>query len=226
MLKISDFQKDLKREDKITLAKLVHTPLMRGYVYDKEGNAFEVDSKIRPILNKDKTFSVFDYTELYIVPNDNEDGDVYHLKNDNTNKTYPPMAHVAITEEDSDSGYKIVSLEDYTVIPRGKLWEQFLSEIVFVKFLNEEGEIDKDNEYIKEFFDNSGYDEDPDYYGQNAHLVYHPPSCTYAQLYWHEGDHYFSTVVTNQDYDSTNIEVALIPIFEWAVHECSYGQKE
>ena len=136
------------------------------------------------------------------------------------------MTHVAIVDENSDLGYKIVSLEDYTVIPRGKLWEQFLSELIFVKFLNNKGEIDNKNHYIKEFFDNSGFDVNPEHYGLNTHLVYHPPSCTHLQLYKTEDGHfYFSTIVTNQDYDSTNIEVAAIPIFEWAIQECSYGSE-
>ena len=80
MFKLSDFQTDLKRDDKITLAKLIHTPFLRGYVYDKDGNSFEVDSKVRVVCDKDNTLSVFNHNEVFIIPNENEEGDFYYLE--------------------------------------------------------------------------------------------------------------------------------------------------
>lgn len=246
--KASELNTEFSLSDKLVLAGFVFTRNIRGILYDKESNRFEVDNSLYAINKPDGSISI-QLSENFEVITEDTGAEPYLLKCKSTGDIFPPMTSAIIVDDEEllepsplfahllsddlltdmsehDFEYrKIVSLDEFTPYAQGKLWDKYLSEVVIVPFLNESGEIDFDNEHVKNYFDYSGNEETAKYY-VDQNLIWHPLTGTWSHMSIKDGkENGFDTDNLNMPYSSDTIQVALTSPFDWALTECDYAEK-
>lgn len=122
-----------------------------------------------------------------------------------------------------------ITAEDESFLERYQDYKELLDHPSFSKYLSEleiapvvvNGAINETNAGVNNAFKDAEITDIGEYV--DAYVIYHPDSGTYCLFFSTKAR--FETHVTTDEYITSSLQVATLPIFSWALYECDYDSQ-
>lgn len=218
-MKIATLPNTLTEGDKTFLRYLMYGRYLTNTLYGKDGDSYEQDPLSVALLDEHGDLFI-GHRKAYTYSDENKT-----FTNNDTGVVHSLSNHICISDPDSDET-RSLSLAFVGLVPRGKLFEQYKSELVIAPYVVD-GKYNFADEGVADILENLlGINPD----GSNSdivawdgyYLIYHPVNHTHVSYVPEAQGSKYDVTYLNEAFECDSLDVALMMTFDWAVSECDY----